>query len=109
MQYLVEATGGPGFASPSEALAVLENAILPGFDALVRMEAEKTILAGGLRVGERAFAFIIEAADNAEADQIVRGIPFWPVLQWRVTALQSFSARAAIERATVAALKGGKP
>ncbi len=108
MQYLVEATGGPGFASPAEALAVLESAILPGFEALIKMQAEKKILAGGLPVGGRAFAFIIEAADNDAADRIVRGIPFWPVLQWTVTALQSFAARADIERGVVASLKASK-
>jgi hypothetical protein len=108
MQYLVEGTGGPGFATAAEALTVLESEILPGFAAVIKLEAEKKILAGGLPVGDRAFVFIIEAANNDEADRLIRGIPFWPVLQWKVTPLQSFSARAAAEKAVVAALKGGK-
>jgi|SRR5277367_4211003 len=107
MQYLVEGTGGPGFATTAEALTILETEILPGFDAIIKMEAEKTILAGGLPVGDRAFVFVIEAADNNEADKLIRNIPFWPVLQWKVTPLQSFTARAATERAVVAAIKGG--
>jgi len=108
MQYLVEGTGGPGFATPTEALTVLETEILPGFDALIKMAAEKKILAGGLPVGDRAFVFIIEAADNDAADKLIRGIPFWPVLTWKVTPLQSFSARADIERSVVASLKDSK-
>jgi hypothetical protein len=109
MQYLVEGTGGPGFANSAEALTVLESEILPGFDTMIRMEAEGKIIAGGLPVGDRAFVFIIEAADNDAADKLIRAIPSWPVLQWKVTPLQSFAARADIERGVVAALKSGKP
>lgn len=104
-QYLVEATGGPGFASPAEAMAVLEKGILPGFDYLMKLQAEKKILGGGLPVGDRAFAFIIEAASNDEADQLVRGIPFWGVLQWKVIPLESFAGRADTERAMLKKLK----
>jgi hypothetical protein len=105
MQYLVEGTGGPGFASAAEALTVLETEILPGFDALLALEADGKILAGGLPVADRAFVFIIDAADNDAADRLIRGIPFWPVLQWKVTPLQNFAARAATERSVVASLK----
>ncbi|HWD56649.1 MAG TPA: hypothetical protein VG308_00100 [Stellaceae bacterium] len=105
MQYLVAGTGGPGFNSPAETIAVLENAILPDFDILMKMQADGKILAGGLPVGDRAFVFIIEAGDNDEADRIVRAIPFWGLLQWKVTPLQSVARRAEIERANLAALK----
>ena len=47
MQYLVEGTGGPGFKSPEEVVEVLERAILPGFEHLIRLQAEKKVLAGG--------------------------------------------------------------
>ena len=40
-QYLVEATGGPGFASPGETMTVLEKGILPGFDYLLKLQADK--------------------------------------------------------------------
>jgi hypothetical protein len=108
VQYLVEGAGGPGFASQAETIEVLEKAILPDFDILLKMQNEGKILAGGMPVGDRAFVFIIEAADNNEADRIVRSIPFWGLLQWKVTPLQSVANRAAIERANLAALKGGK-
>jgi len=55
MKYLVVGSEGPGFTSPEEVLAVLEGGILPTFDALMKLEAEKKILAGGLPVGDRAF------------------------------------------------------
>ena len=52
MKYLVFAWGGPGFASPREAEQVLKEVILPSFDMLLKLEAEKKILAGGLPVGD---------------------------------------------------------
>jgi hypothetical protein len=104
-QFLVIATGGPGFTSPAEELEVLEKGILPHFDALLKLQADKKIVAGGLPVGERAFVFILEAASNAEADEILRNLPAWGVLDWEVTPLQSIKARADKERSLVAELR----
>ncbi len=105
MRYLVSGSEGPGFASPEEALAVLEKGILPTFDALTKLEAERRIVAGGLPVGDRAFVFIAEAASNEELDQVLRSIPAWGVLKWHVTPLQSFVGRAAQERDVLKELK----
>jgi hypothetical protein len=87
MRYLVVGSEGPGFASPEEAVQLLEDIILPSFDALAKLEAERRILAGGLPVGERAFVFIVEASSN------------------EVTPLQSFAGRAAHERDAIKKLK----
>jgi hypothetical protein len=105
VRYLVSGSEGPGFASPEEAIAVLEKGILPTFDALKKLEADKKIVAGGLPVGDRAFVFIAEAASNEELDQILRGIPAWGVLKWHVTPLQSFAGRAVQEREVLKQLK----
>jgi muconolactone delta-isomerase len=105
MKYLVVASGGPGFSSAEEALEVLEKTILPSFAALNKLEAEKKILAGGLPVGDRAFVFILEARSNEEVDQLLRDIPMWGSLDWEVTPLLSFSARAAEERKAIKAIK----
>jgi Muconolactone delta-isomerase len=107
MRYLVNGSRGPGFASPAEALETLENGILPTFDALLKLEADKKIVAGGLPVGDRAFVFIAEAASHEELDQLLRRLPAWGVLTWRVTPLQSFAGRAAQEREVVKGLKKG--
>lgn len=101
MKYLVSASGGPGFSSPDEAADILEEEILPTFDALIALEKEGKILAGGLPVGERSFAFVAEAASNDELDKMLRGIPAWGVFEWQVTPLQSFAGRAAVEKAFV--------
>jgi hypothetical protein len=105
MKYLVVGSGGPGFASPAEAVNVLEETILPSFDQLIKLEKKKQILAGGLPVGDRAFVFIVEASSHEELDQMLRKIPIWGSLDWEVTALQTFAGRAAQERSIVKELK----
>lgn len=97
MKYLVVGSEGPGFASPEEAVEVLEKGILPTFDALLKLEGEKKIT-GGLPVGDRGFVFIAEASSNEELDEVLRNIPAWGALKWQVTPLQSFAGRAAKER-----------
>jgi hypothetical protein len=105
MKYLVVGSEGPGFTSPEETVEVLEKGILPTFDALLKLEADKKILAGGLPVADRALVFILEASSNEEVDQILRDIPAWGALKWKVTPLQSFKGRADKERSIVEALK----
>lgn len=106
MLYLIEATDGPGWRTPEEAREVLKGGILPLFDHLADLEADGTILAGGLPVGDRAFTMVVAADSNDEADRLVHDIPGWSVLRWRVTPLQRFSARAATERTYVDNLPG---
>jgi hypothetical protein len=49
--------------------------------------------------------FIAEAASNEELDRLLRSIPAWGVLKWKVTPLQSFAGRATQERDEVKKLK----
>jgi len=105
MKYLIIGSEGPGFASPEEAVELLEETILPSFDAIIKLEKQKKILAGGLPVGDRAFVFIVDAASNEELDHLLQNIPLWGVLKWKVTPLQTFAGRAAYERQAVKELK----
>jgi len=105
MQYLVEGSHGPLPGSPQDALALLENTVIPHFDYMLKLQKEGKILAGGLPVGDRAFVCIIEAASNDEADRIVRGMPLWGALEWKVTPLQSVAARKEMEQAIVRQLR----
>ncbi len=41
--------------------------MLPSLDALNKLQAEKRILVGGLKVGERAFVFVAEAESNEKS------------------------------------------
>ena len=105
MKYLVVGSGGPGFASPEEAIKVLGEIILPSFDQLIKLGKKKKILAGGLPVGDRAFVFIAEASSTDELDQMLRKIPMWGSFDWEVPALQTFAGRAAQERSIVKEFK----
>lgn len=107
MQYLVEAARGPLPASPEQAISLLEGTVIPHFEYMVRLKSEGKLLAGGLPVGDRAFVCIIEAASNDEADRIVRDMPAWGVLEWKVIPLQSVEARAEMERKVLQTLKAG--
>ena len=105
MKYLVVGSEGPGFGSPEEAVAILEGAVLPSFDELIKLEKSRKILAGGLPVGERALVFIVDAASHEELDQLLQDLPLWGVLNWEVTPLQSFAGRVTHERDLVKKLK----
>lgn len=104
MKYLVVGSGGPGFASPEEALDVLQSTILPSFNQLIELQKKKKI-DGGLPVGDRAFVFIAEAKSNEELDQMLRNLPMWGELDWEVTALQTFKGRATQERQAIRDIK----
>jgi hypothetical protein len=101
MQYLVQGSGGPGFATPEETVDILEGAVLPAFDHLAALESDGRIRGGGLPLGERAFVFVLDASSNEEADRVLRDIPVWGVLEWSVTPMVSFAERAAKEREVV--------
>jgi ABC-type oligopeptide transport system substrate-binding subunit len=103
--YLVVGSEGPGFTSPQEAVQVLEKGILPTFDAILKLKKEGKIIAGGLPVGDRAMVMIVQASSNQEVDKMLRRLPAWGALKWKVTALESFAGRATQERRILEMLK----
>jgi len=104
MKYLVIGNEGPGFFSAEEAIEMLENIILPTFEELEELENEGALV-GGIPVGERAFAFILEADSHDDVDRILRSLPIWSALEWEVTPLQDFQLRAQQEREILKELK----
>jgi hypothetical protein len=71
----------------------------------MKLQEEKKIIAGGLPIGDRALVFIVEASSNDEVDKLLRSLPAWGALKWKVTALESFAGRAAQEREILNELK----
>lgn len=106
--FLVKTTEGPGFADPSEVLEVLENGIIPTFEALAELKAKKKILAIGLPAGSRTFYMFVEAANHDEVDRMLRDLPAWGVFSWKVVPMQTLEGRTAIEREIVRDLKAAK-
>lgn len=107
MKYLVSTSDGPALFPGQKTLDVLEAIVLPGFKVLQELERKGTIV-GGVPLGGRSFVFIIEAESNSEVDEILHALSMWGVLEWEVTALQSFQGRADFEKEAVARLKTGK-
>jgi len=103
--YLVIGYDGPGFTSPAEAAQVLEKGIIPTFNVLLQLEKEGKILAGGVPVGDRALMFIVQASSNDEVDKLLRNLPAWGALKWKVKPLESFEGRVNQERKVLENLK----
>jgi len=108
MRYMVHATEGPKFASSQEMLNALETVVLPSLDALADLEANGTIVGGGVPVGDRALAFVIEAESNDHLDRLLHDLPIWGMLKWSVMPLEPFEARAEQERSFVEEAKSHK-
>jgi muconolactone delta-isomerase len=107
MKYLVIGSEGPGFCSDEEAVDVLESVVIPAFEELKELEDEGTIV-GGLPVGDRGFVFVADAESHDDLDRMLRSLPIWGVLEWEVTPLQDFGARADQERTILKNLKAGE-
>lgn len=103
-KYLVKASSGPVSLSSGDMAQLLENVVLPSLDQLAKWEKEGKIT-GGLPVGQRAFVFIIEAASNEEVDQLLRSLPIWGGMEWKVIPLQSFSGREGMEKNILSDMK----
>ena len=95
MRYLVHGEiVDPGYPVPPQQFAeYLESLVLPSLERLVKLEAEGKVLAGGAPAGTRGTAFIVDAASNDEVGEILMSLPFWALLKWQVTPLESWQSR----------------
>jgi len=96
----------PGPLLPPEQLVqMVEQLVLPSFDALAKLEEQKKVLGGGILCGARAGAFIVDVASNTELNQLLQGLPFWGICKWTSTPLQTFRERSADERKAMEQIK----
>lgn len=106
MKYLVSMESiETGLLPPQQMAELMEQTIIPSIDAVVKLEEEKKILAGGGLVGKRAGVVIIEADSNEELDQIITNLPFWGLMKVEVTPLHSFSEVASSARENLKQIK----
>ena len=106
MKYLVimqAVEGGPA-VPPQTIVKQVEGQVFPSFEILKRLEAEGTII-GGVCVGERRVAFIANAANNTEVDNLIKSLPLWGMATTEVTALNGFAERHAADSEFIAQLK----
>ena len=104
MTYLVKGSSGPVSLSSGEMAQLLENVVIPSLDQLAKMEKEGKVT-GGLPVGQRALVFVVEASSNEELDQMLRSLPIWGGMKWKVIPLQSFSGRENMEKNILSEMK----
>ena len=107
MQYLVtmEMVGAVPSITAQDLVRWLEQVVIPSEEAVIRLKGDKKILAGGDLSGRRGWAFIMEAASNAEVAELLSSVPQWPLLQVDVTPLHSFEENLAQVRRAVEQMK----
>lgn len=90
---------------PQQLVQLLEQMVLPSFEALAKLEEQKKILGGGLVAGARAGAFIVDVGSNSELNRLLQELPFWGIVKWTSTPLQSFRERATDEKNAIDRIK----
>ncbi len=76
----------------------MNNMVFPSLDTLSKWQSEGKIT-GGICVGERSGAFVVEAANAEELDKMLLQLPFWGMMETKVTALVDIADRRASEEA----------
>lgn len=80
----------PGYLlPPDQFFQAIERAVVPSFQILSQMDQQGK-LKGGLVVGERAGAFVVEVDSPEELDSMMNHLPFFGLVKWNVKALMPF-------------------
>lgn len=90
---------------PQQLVQQLEQLVLPSFEALAKLQEQKKILGGGIVAGARAGAFIVDVGSNGELNRLLQELPFWGIVKWNATPLQSFRERAVDEKKAMERIK----
>jgi muconolactone delta-isomerase len=95
MQYLVQLRlkSSATAKTPKEGRDFIEKIIYPTLEVGKRLQEERKILAGGPVSGTVALALIVSADSAQELDDVVTGLPVWPLMDTEVTPLSTFDAR----------------
>jgi hypothetical protein len=98
---------------PDQLVQILEQALVPSFQMLAEWERQGR-LKGGVHLGERDGAFVIEAESFEELDRMMNSLPFFGSVKWSTQPLIPFSSFALQFPENVANLKqmsqaGGQP
>jgi len=91
MQYLVEAENIDGLIPMKDVPDYISHIVIPSYEHLIKLESENKVK-GGLVAGQRAGAFVMEAESNEDLGNMLRSIPFWGMVKWKITPLQSFKS-----------------
>jgi muconolactone delta-isomerase len=109
MRYLIDMRlrHFPSTMAREEGIAFVEEGIAPTLDALMAMEQQGTVVAGGPVSGSIALAFIVDVDSQAALDGVFAALPIWPRMETSVRPLTTFAARKASVQQMVARLREG--
>jgi Muconolactone delta-isomerase len=107
MLYLVEfevnQAGAP--TSREQTIELLDKLVIPTLESLGK---DGKVRAGGIAGGTLAGAFVVGAKSKDEVTELVRALPAWGIMQWKVTPLETFAYRVDIETKVVQGLRTQK-
>ena len=107
MLYLVEfeATQAGAPTSREQTIELLDKLVIPTLESLGK---DGKVRAGGIAGGTLAGAFVVGAKSKDEVTELVRALPAWGIMQWKVTPLETFAHRAYLEKKVVQGLRTQK-
>jgi hypothetical protein len=107
MLYLVEfeATQAGTPTSREQTIELLDKLVIPTLESLGK---DGKVRAGGIAGGTLAGAFVVGAKSKDEVSELVRALPAWGIMQWKVTPLETFAHRADLEKKVVQGLRTQK-
>ncbi len=107
MLYLVEfeATQAGAPTSREQTIELLDKLVIPTLESLGK---DGKVRAGGSVVGTLAGAFVVGAKSKDEVTELIRALPAWGIMQWKVTPLETFARRADLEKQVVQGLRAQK-
>jgi len=107
MLYLVEfeATQAGTPTSREQTIEMLDKLVIPTLESLGK---DGKVRAGGIAGGTLAGAFVVGAKSKDEVTELVRALPAWGIMQWKVTPLETFAHRADLEKKVVQELRTQK-
>jgi muconolactone delta-isomerase len=107
MLYLVEfeATQAGTPTSREQTIEQLDKLVIPTLESLGK---DGKVRAGGIAGGTLAGAFVVGAKSKDEVTELVRALPAWGIMQWKVTPLETFAHRADLEKKVVQGLRTQK-
>ena len=107
MLYLVEfeATQAGAPTSRDQTIELLDKLVIPTLESLGK---DGKVRAGGTVVGNLAGAIVVGAKSKDEVTELVRALPAWGIMQWKVTPLETFAHRADLEKKVVQELRAQK-
>ena len=108
MLYLVEfepaKAGTP--TSREQTIELLDKRIIPTLESL---GTDDKVRAGGIAGDTLAGTFVVVGAKSKdEVTELVRALPAWSMMKWKVTPLETFVHRADIEKKVVQGLRTQK-